>query len=152
MPRPPRVQDEGIYHVTARGNRRQAIFRNDDDRRFFLALFDRAVQRYAWRSLAFCLMTNHFHLVIGSPAGTLSQGMHCLNSAYARSFNEQHSVDGHLFDRRFGSRFIETESHLHELYRYLAFNPVRAGLCERLTDWPWSSFRNIDGSRFLFDR
>jgi REP element-mobilizing transposase RayT len=152
MPRPPRIHDEGIYHVIARGNRRQAIFHDDDDRRFFITLFGRAVRRHKWRPLGHCLLTNHFHLVVDSPVGTLSRGMHYLNGVYARSFNEEHCVDGHLFEGRFRSRLVETESYLHELYRYLAFNPVRAGLCEHPSDWPWSSFRNLDGSRFVFDR
>lgn len=152
MARPPRIQDEGIYHITTRGNRREAIFRDDDDRRLFLRLFDRARRRYKWRTLGFCLMTNHFHLVISAPAGTLSRGMHGLNGVYARRFNARYSVEGHLFERRFYSGFVETEGHLYELYNYLAFNPVRAGLCEHPADWPWSSFRKLNGKPFVVDR
>jgi REP-associated tyrosine transposase len=77
--------------------------------------------------------------------------MHDLNAVYARAFNELHGVDGYLFDRRFRAGPVETEIHLSRLYRYLAFNPVRAGLCERPSDWPWSGFRTIDGRPFRID-
>jgi len=152
MARPHREQIAGgTFHVTSRGNRRQSIYHDDDDRRQFLILRDRVVRLCAWRVLAYCLMTNHFHLLIETPAPNLSAGMHRLNSSYAKYFNEHHSVDGHLFDRRFGSRLVETEEHLNDALRYIAFNPVEAGLCAHPREWRWSSFFGVDHS-FLFER
>lgn len=141
MPRPPRLQlAGGTYHVTSRGNRRQAIYQDDDDRRRFLALRDRVVCRCGWRLRAYCLMTNHFHLLLETPKPNLSAGMQWLKCNYAAYFNERHSLDGHLFQQRFGSRLIETDEHLAEALSYIAFNPVRAGLCDHPSAWPWSSF------------
>jgi REP element-mobilizing transposase RayT len=152
MPRPLRLEVAGgVYHITARGNRRQAIFGDDIDRRRFLDLFDAALRRHKWRQRAYCLMSNHYHLFIETPEPTLSTGMHYLNGVYAKKFNERHVVDGHLFEARFGSELIETEAHFGEVLRYVAFNPVRAGLCEHPADWPWSSWAGVD-ARFLFDR
>lgn len=140
----------GIFHVTARGNRRQAIYHDDYDRRYFLALRDRVIGRYRWRLRAYCLMTNHFHLLIDTPKPTLSDGMQRLQCNYAAYFNERHALVGHVFQQRFGSRLIETEEQLLEAMRYIAFNPVRAGLCDRPSQWPWSNFYGADD--FLFDR
>jgi len=152
MPRPPRLEvPGGLYHITTRGNRRQAIFGDDVDRRRFLDLFDRAQRRHGWRELAYCLMSNHYHLLVETPVPTLSKGMHYLNSVYARRFNERYDVDGHLFEARFGSVLVETEAHFRRVLDYIAFNPVRAGLCSHPAEWPWSSWAGVD-ARFLFDR
>src|SRR5512132_426385 len=100
MTRAPRLQVAGgIFHVTARGNRRQSIYHDDYDRRVFLILRDRIVERFDWHLLEYCLMTNHFHLLIETPQPPLSAGMHALNGRYAAHFNERHSFDGHLFER-----------------------------------------------------
>jgi REP-associated tyrosine transposase len=141
----------GTYHITTRGNRRQAIFYDDLDRELFLRQFQRVVRHRNWNHLAYCLMTNHFHLLIETPTESLSAGMHQLNGVYARKFNERHTLDGHLFDGRFRSVLVEGDEHFDEVLRYIAFNPVRAGLCEHPADWPWSSFRGI-ARRFRFDR
>jgi REP-associated tyrosine transposase len=152
MPRPTRLQIAGgTYHVTSRGNRRQAIYHDDDDRRYFLQLCDRVARRRAWRVHAYCLMTNHFHLLLETPEPNLSTGMHQLNGVYAKQFNERHSWDGHLFDKRFESRLVESESHYMEVLRYVAFNPVRAGLCAHPSEWRWSSFYGGEDG-FVFDR
>src|SRR4051812_38919988 len=136
MARPPRLEVAGgTFHVTARGNRRQSIYSDDDDRRVFLILTGRVLQRCGWRLIAYCLMTNHFHLLVETPVPNLSAGMHQLNGGYARYFNERHSFDGHLFDRRFGSRLIETSEDLGAVQTYIAFNPVQAGLCEHPWEW-----------------
>ncbi len=151
MPRAPRLQVAGgLYHVTSRGNRRQAIYHDDDDRHFFLALQNRTFQRFGWRLREYCLMTNHFHLLFDTPRADLAAGMHRLNSAYATHFNERHGFDGHLFDRRYGSRLVETEEHLLEVLRYIAFNPVKAGLCGHPREWRWSSFYGVERC-FAFD-
>jgi putative transposase len=130
----------GTYHVTSRGNRRQSIYHDDDDRRSFLGQRDRIVARCGWRLHAYCLMDNHFHLLVETPRPNLSVGMQRLKCEYAAYFNARHLLDGHLFKQRFGSRLIESEDHLHEALRYIALNPVRAGLCEHPSEWPWSSF------------
>jgi putative transposase len=96
-------------------------------------------------------MTNHFHLLIATPEPTLSEGMHYLNGVYAKKFNERHEVGGHLFESRFRSALVETEEHLLEVLRYVAFNPVHAGLCDAPGDWPWTSFAGVDKG-FRFDR
>jgi putative transposase len=151
MPRPLRIQVAGgVYHVTSRGNRRQPIYHDDNDRFFFLALRDQVVRRFGWRLHEYCLMTNHFHLLFETPQPNLSNGMHRLNHVYAMYFNSRHGFDGHLFDKRFGSRLVETEEHWLDARRYIAFNPVRAGLCAHPRQWRWSSFYGVDRP-FVFD-
>ncbi|MEP6910734.1 MAG: transposase [Actinomycetota bacterium] len=152
MPRPPRFQPTGgTFHITSRGNRRQPIYWDDLDRELFLRLFNRVLRRQRWQYLAYCLMTNHFHLVIETKVESLSIGMHQLNGGYARKFNDRHTLDGHLFEGRFRSTFVETDDQLEDTLRYVAFNPIRAGLCEHPAEWPWSSFRGVH-ERFLFER
>jgi putative transposase len=141
MPRGLRQQaaDE-IFHVTARGVRRTDLFRDDRDRSHFIELLRRVVQRRRWQCHAYCLMPNHYHLTLHTPEADLSVGMHWLNSCYAQRFNEKHGYEGHVFDRRFNSRLIESDAHLLEVMRYVVLNPVRAGLCSHPGEWPWSSY------------
>jgi putative transposase len=142
MPRGPRIVAAGAtYHVTARGNRRQPIFAEDHDRHLFLRLLADVVRRHRWRCGAYCLLTNHFHLLVETPvaAEDLATGMHRLNGLYAQWFNDRHEFAGHLFQGRFHSTVIEREGHLLEVIRYVFLNPVRAGVCDRADRWPWSS-------------
>ena len=142
VPRPLRPKIAGAaYHVTTRGTARHAIFRDDDDRRRFLAILGAVVARHAWRCDAYCLMTTHYHVLVTTPAGDLSSGMQLLNGSYAQSFNRRHRRDGHLYRGRFGSVLVEGETHALEAFRYIALNPVRAGACRRPEEWPWSSYR-----------
>jgi putative transposase len=151
MARTSRVQIAGgTYHVMSRGNRRQAIYHDDHDRRRFLGFRDTVFRRYGWRLYAYCLMTNHFHLLIETSEANLSPGMQLLISRYARYFNERFSLEGHLFQQRFTSRLIGTEEQYAEVLRYIAFNPVRAGLCAHPSDWPWSNFSAA--ADLVFDR
>ena len=146
MPRPPRHQiADGIFHVTGRGNRRQDIFVDADDRLFFLDLLDGLTRRHGWLGLGYCLMSNHYHLVVETPREDLSVGMQWLNGRYAQTFNARHAVDGHLFQGRFHSVVVEGDWHLLELSRYLALNPVRGGLCGRAAGWIWGSYRAVAG-------
>lgn len=146
VPRRPRLlAPNGIYHVTARGNRRQMIFQDDRDRRTFLVFLRRVVARKGWLCHAYCLMPNHFHLVLQIRSSNLSVGMQALNSRYAERFNRRHELEGHLFQGRFHSVAVESDWHLLELARYLALNPVRGGLCAAPADWPWSSYRALAG-------
>jgi REP element-mobilizing transposase RayT len=135
----------GIYHVTTRGVARLPIFRNDDDRRCLLALLGDVVDRYEWSCHAYCLMTTHYHLLVRTPLPNLAIGMKRLNGLYAQGFNRRHGGKGHVFEARYHSVLIEREGHLVELCRYLALNPVRAGICDRPADWPWSSYRSVLG-------
>jgi putative transposase len=133
----------GVYHVTSRGNRGGEIYLGDGDRLLFLDLLGRTVRRRAWELHAFCLMDNHYHLVLGTPRDGLSQGLQYLNGAYAQWFNQLHGYTGHVFQGRFHSGGIESEYHFLEACRYVALNPVRAGLCLDAGDWEWSSYRWI---------
>jgi putative transposase len=131
----------GIYHVTSRGVARTAISRDDDDRRHFLVLLARAVSLEGWDCHAFCLMPNHYHLVVHTTVASLSRGLHRLNGELATAFNERHERWGHLFGDRFAAYVIEDDQHLYNACEYVLNNPVRAGLCKRAEDWPWSGSR-----------
>jgi len=141
MARPLRLEFEGaIYHVTSRGNAKQEIFADDEDRQTFLMHLARAVRRFSWICHAFCLMGDHYHLLIETPSANLSRGMQYLNSAYTQAFNRRHGRSGHVLQGRYKAVLVEKESHLLELTRYLVLNPVRAGLVRRPEEWPWSSY------------
>jgi REP element-mobilizing transposase RayT len=131
----------GIFHITARGNRLQPIFLCDRDRVHFLVLLATLVAARGWKVHAYCLMTNHYHLLVETPNGDLSAGLQWLNGRYAQWFNYVHGFSGHLFQGRFYSVLVESQHHLLELSRYIVLNPVRAGICRRAQDWPWSSYR-----------
>lgn len=147
MPRAHRLQVAGgVYHLTDRGNRRQEIFRDAGDRELFLGLLDGLARRRGWIGLGYCLMHNHYHLVVETPDEDLSAGMQWLNGTYAQLFNYRHGYDGHLFQGRFHSTLVESQWHLLELSRYLALNPVRAGLCVHPRQWRWGSYRSVVGA------
>jgi putative transposase len=129
----------GYYHVTARGI--GDLFHDDHDRTWFLTLLARA----RWECVAYCLMTNHYHLVLRVHDATLSPQMQRLNGLYAQSFNNRHDRRGHLFEGRFRLTCIQSEKHLAEACRYVVCNPVRAGLCAHPRDWAWSSYRASAG-------
>ena len=146
MPRRPRFQEPGaIYHVTSRGTEGRAIFLDDLDRELFLGELESVVQARSWMCPAYCLMTNHFHLLLQTPEPDLAVGMHALNSVHANYFNRRHNHVGHLFQSRYKSLGIERESHLLEASRYVVLNPVRAALCRRPGYWRWSSYRATAG-------
>jgi REP element-mobilizing transposase RayT len=141
MARIPRyVFPDGLFHVTARGAGQISIYQDDDDRLVFLALFAEAVRRHDWVCHAFCLMTNHYHLVIDATREHLSNGLQLLNGRYAQGFNAKHKRWGHLFGERFWCGSLEEEE-LQRTCLYVMANPVRAGLCARISDWPWSACR-----------
>jgi putative transposase len=123
--------------VIGRGVARSEIFLDDLDYRDFLSLLNDSAERFGWRAHAFCLLPNHFHLVLTAPRPQLSDGMHRLNCLYAARFNRRYDRDGHLFQNRFGARLIEQERHLRTVARYVVNNPVRAGPVRDRRDWPW---------------
>lgn len=141
VPRPPRIDVEGaLHHVYDRGNRRQLICEDDVDYRFFLSLVERAAKRFEWLVHAYCVMPNHYHLLVETPKGGLSRGMQLVNGRYAQAFNWGRRLDGHLFQGRFGSRLVESEAHAIWVNRYIARNPVEARLVEGPAAWAWSSY------------
>jgi putative transposase len=134
---------DGYFHVSARGvARRGQIFRDDDDRSEFLQLLDESAARYDWTCHARCLMGTHYHLVLETTREALSTGLHRLNWLYAMRFNAKYLLFGHLFSGRFSARVIESEEYLHDACAYVLLNPVRAGLCDRVEQWPWSYYRH----------
>jgi REP element-mobilizing transposase RayT len=142
MARPLRLEYPGaVYHVTARGHERSSIFRNDADRKKFLELLGSIGRDEKWLIHAYCLMTNHYHLLVETPLGSLSRGMRSLNGRYTQWFNWKHRRSGHLFEGRFRSVLVQKETHLLELCRYVVLNPVRAGLVRRPGDWRWSNYQ-----------
>jgi putative transposase len=125
--------------VTTRGVASEPIFRDDDDRRLFLGLLAEAGQRDSWRCYAFCLMSTHYHLIVETTVARLSRGLQRLNGVYAQRVNRRHARRGHLFGDRFHAWVIADEDHLRAASHYLLQNPVRAGLCAKADDWPWSA-------------
>jgi REP element-mobilizing transposase RayT len=134
--------DGAIYHVTQRGNAGQAIFDGDYERRFFLEQLEITAVRYDWRSLAYCLMSNHYHLVIETRAPSLGDGMRRLGTVHAQMFHRRRTTYGHVFQERYGSVLVRTDAQFVHLLRYVALNPVAAGLTTDPTSWPWSSHRS----------
>lgn len=146
MSRPLRLDHAGaLWHVTARGNERREVYRDDADRREFLRLLGRSVELFGWKLHAWVLMGNHYHLLVGTPEATLSRGMRQLNGDYAQHFNKRHGRDGHVFQGRFKAILVQREAHLLEVARYVVRNPVRAGMVASPGDWEWSSFRATAG-------
>jgi REP element-mobilizing transposase RayT len=139
MPRPPRTEFPGaLYHVTARGNRRAHIFLDDYDHRLWQELLGETVERFGFVVHAFCQMPNHFHLLLETRQANLSQGMHFLNGKYAKKFNWRHQLTGHVIQDRFYAVMLERQTHLLEVARYIALNPVRARLVNDPAAWAWS--------------
>jgi len=146
MARPLRIEYEGaVYHVTSRGNARSDIYLGDEDREMFLDVLMHVVDRFGWICHAYCLMSNHYHLMIETPQANLSRGMRQLNGMYTQRFNREHDRVGHLFQGRFKSIVVDKDAYLLELSRYIVRNPVAAGMVENVGDWPWSSYRATAG-------
>jgi putative transposase len=142
MTRPLRIAYEGaLYHLTSRGNEKKPIYHTDQDRIHFLFNLSEYVHRFQWICYDYCLMTNHYHLVVETPIANISDGMQLLNGAYATYFNRVHARVGHVFQGRFTGILVEKEAYLRELSRYVVLNPVRAGMCASPADYRWSSYR-----------
>jgi putative transposase len=147
MARPLRIEYDGaLYHVTSRGNERKAVFKNDSDRTLFLDTLAQVSKRFHWICHAYCLMNNHYHLVIETPDGNLSKGMRQLNGVYTQAYNKRYGRVGHLFQGRFKGILVQKDSHLLEVCRYVVLNPVRAKTIKHPRLYQWSSYRATAGT------
>lgn len=145
MTRPIRLQFAGaVYHVIGRGNARQSIVRDDQDRKRFLEILSEAIQRYGWLCHAYSLMDNHYHLLVETPRPNLSLGMRHLAGVYTQAFNRRHQRGGHLFQGRYKSIVVDKDTYFAELARYIVLNPMRAGLVSG-PEYPWSSYKCTAG-------
>lgn len=142
MNRPLRIEFPGaLYHVTARGDRRSAIFRDDTDRLVWLQTLGDVCEQSNFAVHVFCQMGNHYHLLLETVDGGLSKGMRQLNGVYSQYFNRRHDLVGHVLQGRYHAILVQKETYLLELARYIVLNPVRAGLVADPERWPWSSYR-----------
>ena len=147
MARPLRIEFPGaVYHVTSRGDRREAIFDDDEDRHAFLTVIAQAAERFDAAILAYCLMDNHYHLVIQTRRGNLSRFMQQLNGVYTQLYNRRHRKVGHLFQGRFKGILVDENAYLLEVCRYVDLNPVRARVVRNPGNWRWSSYNFHTGA------
>jgi REP element-mobilizing transposase RayT len=144
------VDPFGYYHLNATGNFGRSLFEEEIHHNVFLRLYERVALKYAWVTLAYCLMSNHYHLLVRLTNDGLSEGMQQLNAGFSRRMNQIYgrTGTGHLFKNRFHDEHIQEEAHLLEVSRYIVLNPVFAGICTRPEDWPWSSYRASAGQDF----
>jgi REP-associated tyrosine transposase len=148
MARPLRIAYPGAcYHATARGNERRAIFRDDGDREQLLARLEAVVARYRLIVHAYVLMRNHYHLLLETPEGNLSEALRQLNAVYTQDFNRRHGRVGHLFQGRYKAILVDKDSYLVELSRYIHLNPVRVGEVTDPARFRWSSAAAYVGRR-----
>lgn len=146
MARPYRIEFPGaLYHITSRGDRQEPVFEDDEDRLRYLSILAEVVTHFNWICHAYCLMTNHYHLLIETPEGNLSKGMRQLNGMYTQATNRRHQRTGHLFQGRFKSILVDKNSYLLELTRYVVLNPVRAGIIKYPEQYAWSSYQAMMG-------
>jgi REP-associated tyrosine transposase len=146
MPRQARCPLEpGFYHLTSRGNRGAQLFGGERDRAVFCGLVARAAQPQAFGVRAYCLMSTHYHLLVETQTAEISAAMRDVNGIYARWFNKEHGLRGHLFEERFHSKHVADDWHMLEVLRYLALNPVRAALAVTPAEWRWGSFAAVMG-------
>ena len=141
MARPLRIEYAGaLYHVTSRGDRQEAIFDDDQDRSAFLNILGKVVSRFRWRCHAYCLMGNHYHLMIETPEANLTKGMRQLNGVFTQWSNRRHKRSGHLLQGRYKAILVDRDAYFLELARYIVLNPVRAAMVKHPRLWAWSSY------------
>lgn len=146
MARPLRIEYPGaFYHVTSRGNEQKDVFKSQRDREKFLEYLGSATERYGAVVHAYCLMSNHYHLLLETPVGNLSQIMRHINGAYTTYFNIKRKRAGHLFQGRYKAILVEFDEYALELSRYIHLNPVRAGIVTRPEEYRWSSYKSYIG-------
>lgn len=142
MPRVPRsFLPDGFFHIWTRGVAGGVAFRDGADRTELLRLLGLSVRRHGWELYAACVLSTHYHLVLDASVKALSDGMHRLNWRYALHYNERYGTFGHVFAERFKSRAILDETRLFDTCSYVLLNPVKARLCQRTDEWPWSYSR-----------
>lgn len=142
MSRPLRLEFEGaVYHVTARGDRREPIFEDDVDREALLAVVEQGLDRFDVILFAYCLMGNHYHFVLQTRQPNLSRLMRHINGVYTQLYNRRHRKVGHLFQGRFKAIVVDRDAYFLEVCRYVDLNPLRAKMVKHPRDWPWSSYR-----------
>lgn len=148
MARPLRIEYPGaFYHVINRGHRREPIVTDERDKERFISHLSRMAKQFHVLVHSYCLMTNHYHLIIETPEGNLSQALHWLNVSYAAYYNRRHRYAGHLFQGRFKAVLVDATQYLEALSRYIHLNPVRAGVVSCAWDYTWSSCRCFVGSQ-----
>ncbi|MEE9117169.1 MAG: transposase [Calditrichia bacterium] len=141
MGRPLRIEYPGaVYHITSRGNERQTIYRDKEDKERFLKIIGDTAKKFQLIVYAYVLMDNHFHLLLETPLGNLSQVMQKISVSYTNGFNARYRRSGHLFQGRYKAILAEKDSYLTELSRYIHLNPVRASMVRKAQDYPWSSY------------
>lgn len=141
MARSLRIEFPGaLYHITSRGDGKENIYLSDEDRILFLKIFSDVCRRCDWVCYSYCLMSNHYHLLVETPQGNLSKGMQLLNGIYTQKFNRLHSRVGHVFQGRFKGILVQKDNYLLELSRYIVLNPVRAKMVTSVDKWIWSSY------------
>jgi len=146
MARPLRIEFEGaFYHVTSRGDEKKDIYKSVSDRERFLEYLHSAKERYGAVIHGFCLMSSHYHLMVGTPRGNLSQVMRHINGAYTTYYNVKRQRAGHLFQGRYKAILVEADEYALELSRYMHLNPVRAGMIDRPENYCWSSYSSYIG-------
>lgn len=147
MARPLRLEAPGhFFHVLARGNAKHPIFLDDRDRERFLETLGEAVSRFEVSCHAYCLMANHYHLLLQPMQETLSRAVRHLNGVYSQRFNRRHERVGHVFAGRFKSLLVDRDHYLLVLCRYIALNPVRSGAVRDPADWRWSAHGALVGT------
>lgn len=147
MSRPLRLEFSGaLYHVTSRGNDRKVIYFEEDDYLLFLDILGDVCKQNNWVIHAYCLMSNHYHLLVETPDANLSKGMRQLNGVFTQSMNRKHRRVGHLFQGRYKAILVDKDAYLLELCRYIVLNPIRANMVNSPDEWPWSSWHCMLGN------
>jgi putative transposase len=140
VPRPLRIQiADGLYHITTHSNHRRLVFQDDRERAHFLDVLGTVVRRHNWSCRDFCLLSTHYHVFVQTPQPDIAEGMQYLNGRFAQWVNRKRGERSHVFEDRYGSTLVKTESHALAVHRYIALNPVRAGLVRDPEAWPWSA-------------
>jgi len=134
-----------FYHLICRGNAQQNIYRSDSDRLHFLRVLGETVNRFSWVCYAYCLMSNHFHLLVQTPLANISESMKFMNGTFTQYFNWTYQRVGHLYQGRYKSFVVDEKTYFDRLCRYIVMNPVQAKICDSPGDYRWSSFNATMG-------